>query len=194
MTVDPGALAHRTAQLIDRLARVTRELQFCGGLNPAQWEALRFVARANRYSSTPGALSEFLGTTKGTVSQTLIALEAKGYVLRIRGTEDRRQVGLTLTDAGRTLLEQDPISDIENAAAKMPPDQGEVLLRSLTRLLHDVQARHGVKEFGVCAECTLFCVNEPEVKAAGGGVCGMTGDNLSEEESGKICINQQRAG
>lgn len=193
MTVNAPALAHRTAQLIDRLARVTRELQFCGGLNPAQWEALRFIARANRYSCSPGALAEFLGTTKGTVSQTLIALEAKGYVVRARGTQDRRQVGLTLTPEGRALLEHDPIVDIENAAAKMPADQGEVLLRSLTRLLHDIQARHGVKEFGVCAECTLFCVNEPAAKAEG-GTCGMTGETLSVEDSGKICVNQQRAG
>ncbi|MEE8171570.1 MAG: MarR family transcriptional regulator, partial [Alphaproteobacteria bacterium] len=74
----------RVSELIDRVGRVTRGLQFVNGLSPAQWEALRFIARANRYSSNPTALAKFLGSTKGTVSQTLISLEKKGYVQRLR--------------------------------------------------------------------------------------------------------------
>ena len=62
----------RVSELIDRVGRVTRGLQFVNGLSPAQWESLRFIARANRYSSNPTALAKFLGSTKGTVSQTLI--------------------------------------------------------------------------------------------------------------------------
>src|SRR5690606_124477 len=57
------ALAQRVILLLDRLSRLSRELQFVDGLNPAQWEALRFVARANRYSRTPTALAEYLGST-----------------------------------------------------------------------------------------------------------------------------------
>ena len=32
-------------------------LQYCHGLNPAQWDSLRFVGQANRFSRTPGALA-----------------------------------------------------------------------------------------------------------------------------------------
>ena len=62
--VDPAAPAGqgpRVAELIDRLSRLTRELQYVDGLNPAQWEALRFLSRANKYSRTPGAVAQFLG-------------------------------------------------------------------------------------------------------------------------------------
>ncbi len=63
---DQPHYAERIAELLDRVSRLARELQFVDGLNPAQWEALRFIARANRYSRSPGAFAEFIGTTKGT--------------------------------------------------------------------------------------------------------------------------------
>ena len=39
-----------------------------------------FIARANRFSRTPAALADYAGSTRGTISQTLIALEQKGLV------------------------------------------------------------------------------------------------------------------
>lgn len=69
--------ALEAAHLIDRLDRLARNGEVSGDLNPAQWEALRFVSRANRFSRTPAALAEYLGSTRGTVSQTLIALEKR---------------------------------------------------------------------------------------------------------------------
>src|SRR3546814_3015773 len=75
---DKTVMAQRVIVLLDRLSRLTRELQFVDGLNPAQWEALRFLATANKYSRPPPALAEYLGATKGTVSQNLIAPESKG--------------------------------------------------------------------------------------------------------------------
>jgi DNA-binding MarR family transcriptional regulator len=186
MTDKPAPFAPRVAQLIDRLARVTRELQFCDGLNPAQWEAMRFISRANRYSCSPSGLAEFLGTTKGTASQTLISLEGKGLIARTRGEVDKRQVSLTLTAKGEELLQCDPIVGIEQAAEKMSAELGEPLVRGLTRLLHDLQNRHGIKEFGVCADCTLNCVNLPMPTDA---ECSLTGDKLSPEDSGRICVN-----
>ena len=189
---DPEAFAQRVAELIDRLARLTRELQFVHGLNPAQWEALRFLARANRYSRSPGALAEFLGTTKGTASQTLIALENKGYIARERSDSDRRAMHLELTDAGRTLLEQDPIHTIEQAAGRVNPELGQALVQGLSRLLHDLQDKSGVKEFGVCGDCTLLCVKGDANDLAHKSECGMTGDALSLEDVARLCMNFRR--
>jgi DNA-binding MarR family transcriptional regulator len=181
--------AERVVQLIDRLARLTRELQFCSGLNPAQWEALRFVSRANRYSCTPSGLAEFLGTTKGTASQTLIALESKGFLQRVRSTEDRRQVALALTPAGTALLAADPMTEIAEVTAEMEADRSTGLVRGLSELLHRLQKRHGIAEFGVCENCTLFCV---EQQAEAVAKCGHTGENIAADEAGKLCVNYRR--
>ena len=65
---------------LERLTRLMRAGEHEGGLNPAQWEALRYLSRANRFSNSPIALTRFLGSTKGTISQTIKALERKGFI------------------------------------------------------------------------------------------------------------------
>lgn len=193
MTLEPTSYAERVAALVDRLARVTRELQYVDGLNPAQWEAMRYLARANRYSRSPGALADFLGATKGTASQTLIALEAKGYITRTRSVDDRRSVILELTERGIELLKQDPILAIEAAVGSLGDEQGVHLVKGLSRLLHDLQKRHGIKEFGVCSECTLYCVAGHVAYPEDGDHCGKTGERLPSEGKDKICANFRAA-
>ena len=144
------------AELVGRLGRMAHALQFTVGLNPAQWEALRFLAHANRYSRTPTALAEYLGTTKGTVSQTLIALESKGYIRRARSKSDRRVIELELTDAGSGLLQTDPVLKIERMVDDMGAELGAPLVRGLSLLLHDMQVEVGAREFGVCEPCAQF--------------------------------------
>ena len=52
--------ARMIAWPLERLARVMRAREHEDGLNPAQREALRYVARANRFSNTPGALKALM--------------------------------------------------------------------------------------------------------------------------------------
>lgn len=184
--VDQPHYAERIAELLDRVSRLARELQFVDGLNPAQWEALRFVSRANRYSRSPGAFAEFIGTTKGTASQTLIALEQKGLLERARSAADRRQVELRLTAEGEAMLARDPIANIEQVAELLTPDVGMAMVRGLTRLLHDLQARHGLKTFGVCGDCNLNCVTTEAVPTK---QCGHTGESLDARDMRQICVD-----
>ena len=181
---DP-AVASEIAETLDRLGRAAHALQFVQGLNPAQWEALRFLGRANRYSRSPSCLAEYLGTTKGTTSQTLRALETKGYVTRCRDCNDRRGVSLELTAEGRALLTQDPLQDIERAVAALPGDCATQLAKGLTRVLANIRGRCGQGEFGVCARCNHLV----PLGASGGAQCGLTSEALSKEEGGQLCVN-----
>lgn len=182
--------ARRIAILIDRLARLSRELQFAEGLNPAQWEALRFLAQANAQSRTPSAVAAYLGATKGTASQTLIALENKGFIRRERCAVDKRQRNLALTAEGEALLLRDPINTLGLAADELAEDDSLALVRGLTRLLHDVQRAHGVRSFGVCSDCTLRCVEEPPAALSPPRQhCGLTGEAILPEQEEQLCIN-----
>lgn len=188
------AIAQRVIVLLDRIGRLTRELQFADGLNPAQWEALRFLAQANKYSRSPTALADYLGATKGTVSQTLIALESKGLITRCKKTEDRRQVDLCLTDAGQAMLGKDPMQTLEHAAGEVALELGAEMVKGLSRLLHDLQTRNQINEFGVCQDCSLFCVSSQAALAAleaqpVSGTCGNTGETIDAAEKTKICVN-----
>ena len=80
----------RIAALIERIGRLLSTDAHAGGLLPVQWEALRYLGRANRFSRTPAALTAYLGLTKGTVSQTVHVLEAKGLVTKQVDPADRR--------------------------------------------------------------------------------------------------------
>ncbi|MEL3891197.1 MarR family transcriptional regulator [Ferrovibrio sp. MS7] len=181
-------LAQRVTLLLDRLGRLTRELQFVDGLNPAQWEVLRFLAQANRYSRTPSALADYLGSTKGTVSQTLIALENKGLVDRVKKTCDRRGVELRLTDEGRAMLARDPMRTLEKAIDDMAMDCGASLVRGLSKLLYELQNRHSVMQYGICQDCSLFCVNHL-TPAETTHHCGKTGDALSHTDRNQLCVS-----
>jgi len=179
----------RMTSLVDRLGRAVHCLQFADGLNPAQWAALRYLGRANRYSRTPTAISDYLGTTRGTMSQTIKALEAKGLIGRETNGRDRRAVLLRLTGAGEAALENDPLHCVASVAGVLGDEMDEAS-RFLDRVVDCLQAKSGGLNYGVCTDCTHFCRNS---FAEDVHRCGLTGDPLSVADSTKICVNYGEA-
>ncbi len=165
-------------------------LQYASGLNPAQWEALRFIARANRYSRSPGAIARYLGTTRGTVSQTLIALEAKGYIRRLRCDADRRALTVDLTDSGRALIENDPLCLVLRAAGALDCEAQSRLADGLDGLARAVQTAKGMPEFGPCLDCVHFCPSKAEDESCH---CALTDESIPAGETVKICVEFQSA-
>lgn len=94
--------------LLERLSSLTRvwfrEHPLLADIQPIQLSALLYLARCNGYSNTPLAVADYLGLTKGTVSQSLKALEAKGLISKSQDARDKRSVHLLLTEQARTLL------------------------------------------------------------------------------------------
>src|SRR3990172_7349087 len=90
---EPHEAPHRVAELINRLGLAARSLSQSAGLAPAQWDALRFLGRANRYSRKPSAVADFLGATRGTTSQTLLTLAHKALIERRADLADHRRRG-----------------------------------------------------------------------------------------------------
>ena len=189
MGLGDGSPHSRVAELINRIGRAAHCLQFTAGLNPAQWEALRYLARANRYSRSPTALAEFLCTTKGTASQTVRALEGKGYVHRERVERDRRSFTLELTEEGATLLHKDPMLRMERAAAELPNALGETVAVGLDSLLREFQNNCGSRAFGICEDCGHFRACGAAEIPNGPHRCGLVDDPLSDLDKRQICIN-----
>jgi DNA-binding MarR family transcriptional regulator len=185
-------VALEAALLIDRLDRIARSGEAKGGLNPAQWEALRFIARANRFSRTPAGVAEYLGSTRGTVSQTLITLEEKGHITREPSARDGRSVTLALTARGRELLRSDPMLALATDLASVDPALLEAVTGTLRVALQTMLARNGRRAFGACFTCRQF--------REGGGpsaamphYCALLQEPLSETDSQAICIEQEPA-
>lgn len=171
--------------LLERIGRILQNDAHVAGLKPAQWEALRFLGRANRFSRNPSALRTYLGITKGTVSQTLIALERKGFIKKETTPQDRRNILIELTPAGTEILKDDPISSLEKLVGKMTGKDRTVLEENLRSLLKMTLAERGGIMFGPCMSCKHF---ERNAKDGEPHRCGLLDVTLSESDSKQRCI------
>jgi DNA-binding MarR family transcriptional regulator len=152
------------------------------GLQPVQLEALHYLAMCNRYSDTPLAVTEYLGLTKGTVSQTLLVLEAKGLVTKIGDRKDKRLVHLKVTPTGQRLLEEAvPTPLLRSACAGLSETEQAQLIAGMKLLLTACLAANRNKTFGVCQTCRYHA------REAGSGYCGLLREPLTNEEALLIC-------
>jgi len=177
------------AELVFHLGRIASGEGLVEGLTAAQWAALRYFARANRFSRTPSAFATFHATTRGTASQTIKSLETQGYLIRIRAEDDRRSVRLILTEKARDILANDPIESLVRAANSLPRGVQGHFTSALQRMLGQVAQERGKPAFGTCTSCqhleTGVCSQEGQTPYA----CGFTSEPLLLEELEGVCIN-----
>jgi DNA-binding MarR family transcriptional regulator len=174
--------------LIERLARAVRAQAHEGGLNPAQWEALRYLKRANRFSNSPIAVARYLGATKGTISQTLIALERKRLIAKAPRADRRRSLALTLTPEGEAMLALGPARHLEEAAANLSPKTRKRLSKGLDDLLARELVRSGAASFGACRTCRFFRERGAEAHERGPHLCLLFDEPLSAADSRLLCV------
>lgn len=185
--------AEAIAALVERLARMVRSGAHEGGLNPAQWEALRYLKRANRFSNAPISVARYLGATKGTVSQTLIALERKRLIAKAPRMGRGRSLALALTPEGEALLAGHPARHLEAAAAALPPKARKRLLKGLEGLLGRETLRSGGPAFGVCRDCRFFRERGAEAEPGGPHLCLLFDEPLTPADSRLVCVEQSPA-
>ncbi len=171
-------------ELIDRLGLLLRSSDRRSaarhGLQPIHLQALRFLAQANRYSDTPVAVTEYLGLTKGTASQTLLLLRKKGLLSASPDADDGRKTHLQLTAAGRRVHKDTSPPAPLLAAAKGLGSTAE-LERDLEGLLRELQRDNDGRSFGICHTCRHF-------QTQGAGYqCGLTGEPLRRVEIDLLC-------
>jgi DNA-binding MarR family transcriptional regulator len=191
---DEEANGHAITWPLERLARVMRAREHGHGLTPAQREALRFLSRTNRYSDSPSALTRYLGATKGTISQTLIALERKGLIAKSARESGPRSVRLSLTAKGREALANDPWTELSAAAEALGGKTRRRLQRGLEELLEGELKRASLASFGACSACRYFRERGREGDAKGPHLCMLYEEPLTAEDSRLICIAQEPAG
>jgi DNA-binding MarR family transcriptional regulator len=173
---------------LERLARLVRAGEHDGELNPAQWEALRYLARANRFSNSPGALTRFLGSTKGTVSQTLKALERKGLVAKSQRETEKRSVCLVLTDKARATLKNDPSAAFSKSIDDLSSKTKRRLAKGLRVFLEAELARQEQPSFGMCSTCRYYREKGRDTDLNGPHACMLFEVGLSDDDAALICV------
>lgn len=173
--------------LVERLSLLTRAgLRQAGasqGLQPVHLQVLFYLNQANRFSNTPQALTEYLGLTKGTVSQTVLVLARRKLVSRYADPSDGRVVRLALTAGGAVLLKTLNSAGAWREAVKAAsPARVSSATMVLRQVLAQVQAQSGRRSFGACASCRHNQRLGPRSY-----FCGLMQEKLSSPEVRRIC-------
>ena len=130
-----------------RILRATelygRDLARAAGLTAVQVRVLQILAETGR--STPKALAARMGVAQATMTTLIDRLVAKSLVERHRSQSDRRQVDITLTEAGRAALERapDPLHDRYVKEFNALPDwEQAMIIAALERVASLLDAGH----------------------------------------------------
>ena len=174
-------------EYIERIAHLLRSETRQDGadydLQPIQLGALHFLSRSNRYSNTPQGVTDYFGLTKGTVSQTLMALERKGLITKSPDKKDGRMVHLKVTGAGKKLLRKAlPTQTMSKAWEGLPGNGQGQLIEGLQELLRTMQELNGMRPFGLCRTC-----RHNRKIGEGKFFCELTQEKLSRTDVNLIC-------
>ncbi|MGD0958599.1 MAG: MarR family winged helix-turn-helix transcriptional regulator [Methylomonas sp.] len=175
-----------TFKLIERISALLRSEErkkyAAIGLQPVHGQVLEYLAKCNKYSNTHAAVAEYLGLTKGTVSQTIQILERKHYLEKITDSMDGRVVHLLLTESGVRLIEElKPLDMFKQAEDKVSQHEFNSIGEALKTTLGVLQKVNRSKSFGLCRSCLYFSVEENHY------LCGLTQQALDRDDTDKIC-------
>ncbi len=178
----------RLLNLLERVGTLLRaeERKTAATLNlhPVHLQVLRYLAQCNRYSNTPMAVSDYLGTTKGTTSQSLLVLQRHGYLQKEPDLKDRRVVHLVLTPKGQALARDLTSSfSMEKILAELSDEDIDTAQRVIEQLLRNLQRVNQHQPFGQCRTCRYLITTRDRVLLR----CGLTQELLQDEETIKIC-------
>ncbi len=136
---------------IERLSALYRNLMrnFANehGLQLVHLEILQYLNSCNRYSNTVQALSDYLGQTKGSISQSVALLEGKDFISKMQSQNDKRVFHLNLTTKGKTL-----IKEFKELMSFDLPDEIE-FSKVFEQVLRNLQKKNKHREFGLCKLC-----------------------------------------
>ncbi len=174
-------------QLLERLSRLMANAYHEDGFKPVQWEALHYLSRANIFSRNPGSLGEYLGVTKGSVSQTISTLEQRGLLRKKSDSADKRVVRLELTAAGRRLVSVSPLASLSDAVETLKLAQQKDLASTLEALLITHLDARERKPFGQCRDCRHLLQESSQFR------CGLLDVQLNTISTEQICAEFEPA-
>jgi DNA-binding MarR family transcriptional regulator len=106
-----------------------------GALSPVQLRAL--TALRSSGGANLGTLAESMGVTVSTASRLVDRLVAAEWVHRQPSPHTRREVSLTLTDEGKSLLrryDHRRLADLRRCLAQVPADRRDAVVAALVEL------------------------------------------------------------
>ena len=184
---------YNLAERLGELLRVERRgMLRAKQLEPVHLATLRYLCACNRFSNSASAITEYLGQTKGTTSQTLKVLEKKSLLKRVADVKDRRVVHFLVTSKGRQLVsEVAPSLALMDACARIEPSDQVGAEQVLAHLITALLQTNNMRAFGACGRCRHNQRRRTGL-TEGGSFCNLVKQELSASDNQLICREYQR--
>ncbi len=187
---NPRSSKVSVADLVTQLGRYAYgEASAAGGLTPAQWTALRYFSRANRFSRTVSAFAEFHATTRGTASQTVKGLVEEGYLERTPCPLDGRSSRLDVTPKTVGILADDPFHRLTRVADSLSATARHTVTKALDRMLGQLAHELRKPAFGICTQCRHLCGDRCYLQGQPAYRCTFLNEPVAESEIEQLCVN-----
>lgn len=131
------------------------------GLKATQLQILSLLAGRRGGSGQGmgvGEIAAHLGVTQPTASDSLSALQRKGYVARSEDAADRRAARMAITASGRAALREagKAGSATADALSRLPEAEQEDLLAALVKVIGSLQEADAIPLQRLCTTCKYF--------------------------------------
>jgi len=128
------------------------------GITPLQVDVLRTLHDGPPPDAVVGLIARELGVSQPTVTDSVSALERKGFVNRRRSEDDQRRTKLELTSAGQSLVAQldDAESEVITAVAGMATGRQETAYVVLLELIQRFVETGLIEVARTCLTCAYL--------------------------------------
>ncbi|CAH0343068.1 hypothetical protein RHI9324_04801 [Rhizobium sp. CECT 9324] len=158
---NPTSVNHRIREGLSRLAMAMRTDDWTraktSGLNPTQLAILELLeGRADGLGVKEIAAN--LGVSQPTATDSIAALERKGFVAKRSAGADRRGVNVGITGEGVSVLEEGQNSPnvAEQSVDALADHEQEELLITLVKMIRHLQEIDAIPIQRMCASCRYF--------------------------------------
>lgn len=131
-------------------------------LSNIQIQILIYLLNRSEEICTLTHLSKNFSITKSSLSDSVKALESKGYITKVKSKEDSRVQRIILTDTGKGLAIH--LSDFSNSimsiTSKIPDENKQIILNSLLDIIHGLYVQGLISIERMCFNCIYFVPNE----------------------------------
>jgi DNA-binding MarR family transcriptional regulator len=161
-------------------------------LHPAQRALLATLASEGE-SMRPGELAARLGVSPSSISDSIRAIEAKGWIERAQDPDDARARRLSLTSTGAELIAgiQHANGGLAQLLQALTDQDAAALLRIVQLLIHQAQAQGLASGIRTCLGCAYF---RPYANAADDAgqphFCAFVGAPFGDAELRTDCAEQ----
>jgi len=119
---------------------IKRYTPFLDAIDLTYTQYIAMMILWEKKSVTVKELGQCLYLDSGTLTPLLKKLEAKGFLTRVRSTEDERSLIVTVTEAGEQLKEQAISVPAQIAqCSNLEPDEAATLHRILYKMLNSME-------------------------------------------------------